>query len=445
MENKLSRRKFLRATALGAAGVMLTPSVICGTTKSLTFVGNSDSDIRRIGFIGLGQQAMHLLNGFIRIPGVEIVAGADVFGIKRERFIRRVNKYYQSSENELHKKIQPEIYSDYHKILERKDINTVVIAVPDFWHAIIAIDACKAKKDIYLEKPLTFTIDEGKKLIKAVRQNKVVLAVGSQQRSDFLFKHAVKLVQQGKLGKISEIKACVGGPPKPYDLPEESIPTDLDWKTWLGPTFYIHYNSQLNQPISLNPEKNETFWGGWRWYKETGGGFTTDWGAHVFDIAQWGLGMDNSGPVKIIPPGVEDVKYLTYIYENGTIMTEEPWDKHESKGCKFIGENGWIEVTRGLFNASNPGWIPEKNKKNDGIPYETSEGHLENFISACRKRINPVVPVEIGHRSCTVCNLGIIAFELNRPLHWNPKKQQFVNDKEADAKMKRDYANGFSL
>jgi predicted dehydrogenase len=445
MENKPSRRKFLKTAAFGAAGIMLAPDMIHGVTRSAAFVNNSDGDIRRIGFIGLGQQAMHLMNGFIRIPGVEVVAGADVYGIKRERFILRVNKYYQSSDNELLKKIQPEVYSDYHKILERKDINTVVIAVPDFWHAIIAIDACKAKKDIYLEKPLTFTIDEGKKLVKAVRKNKVVLAVGSQQRSDFLFKHAVKLVQQGKLGKIREIKACVGAPPKFYDLPEEPIPADLDWKAWLGPTPYMHYNSQLDPLITLNPEKNETIWAAWRWYKETGGGFTTDWGAHVFDIAQWALGMDNSGPVKIIPPGVEGAKYLTYIYENGTVMTEEPWDEKENKGCKFIGENGWIEVARSVFNASNPEWMPDKNKKEDGVPYETSEGHYENFLSACRKRTNPIVPVEIGHRSCTVCNLGNIAYELNRSLQWNPGKQQFVNDKEADAKMKRDYANGFSL
>jgi hypothetical protein len=165
----------------------------------------------------------------------------------------------------------------------------------------------------------------------------------------------------------------------------------------------------------------------------------------VFDIAQWALKMDESGPVKIIPPGKEEAKFLTYIYENGTVMTEESWDEARNKGCKFIGENGWIEVARGLFNASNPEWLPVAANESDAAAYETNVGHQENFIIACRERKDPLVPVEIGHSSCTACNLGNIAYDLDRPLNWDPKKQQFVNDPEADAKLTKTYAAGYSI
>lgn len=450
MENRLTRRRFLKNSAMSAAGLLFIPA-FSGCKKASTpaevtdTTAKVDQNLRKIGFIGLGRQAMHLLNGFIQIKGVQVVAGADVYGVKRERFLRRVNKFNRESTDEALKAIKVDVYEDYHEILKRDDINTVVIAVPDFWHAYIAIEACKRKKDIYLEKPLTFTVHEGKQLIKAVRENKVVLAVGSQQRSSSEFKHAVKIVQSGKLGKIKEVKAFVGAPPVPYDLPEETLPADLNWKLWLGPTPPIHYNSQLDPIITVDPEDNEHLWGAWRWYKETGGGFTTDWGAHVFDIAQWGLGMDKNGPVKVIPPGKEGAKFLTYIYENGTVMTEEPWDDKKNKGCKFIGENGWIEVARGYYQASNPEWMPETEKKDDGTPYETSVGHQEDFIIACRERKDPVVPVEIGHSSCTVCNIGNIAYDLNRALKWDPKNQQFIDDPEANAKLTRTYAPGFSV
>ncbi|MDR3236804.1 MAG: Gfo/Idh/MocA family oxidoreductase [Prevotellaceae bacterium] len=438
MGSKLTRRNFLKVSAMGAAGVLILPGCFNGKKT-----GVDNSYVRRVGFIGLGQQAMYLLSGFIKIPGVEVVAGADVYGVKRERFVKKVTKFYEKSEDEKQKAIAVDVYDDYREILKRKDINTVVIATPDHWHAFIAIEACKAKKDIYLEKPMTFTVHEGQELVKAVRENEVVLAVGSQQRSSAEFIHAVSLVQSGKLGKIKEIKSFVGAPPVPYDLPEEQLPADLDWKTWLGPNPYVHYNHELNPPISLDPVQNETSWGAWRWYKETGGGYTTDWGAHVFDIAQWALGMDGSGPVKVIPPGQENAEYLTYVYENGAVMTEERWNG-DYRGCKFIGENGWIEVARDYFNASNPEWNMEKNEESD-LPYETAVGHHENFIVACRERKDPAATVEIGHSSCTVCNIGNIAYALNRPLQWNPKQQKFVDDDEANALLTRKYADGFSL
>lgn len=430
----------MKTAVIGTVGVAVFPQFVtsCQNKKTDAAVDG----VIRLGFIGLGQQAMYLLNGYMGMPEVEVVAGCDVYGIKRERFLKRVNDHYAAQQ----KVAAVEVYENYKDLIARKDIDAVVIATPDHWHAFIAIAACNAGKNVYLEKPLTFTIREGKELVKAVRNNGVILAVGSQQRSDPNFQHAVKMVQEGKIGKIEKVNAYVGAPPKPYDLPEEPVPADLNWPLWLGPSEFVHYNSQLDPPISLDPEQNEQFWGAWRWYSELGGGFTTDWGAHMFDIAQWGLGMDNSGPVEIIPAGYQDTKFLTYKYANGVVMTEEPFDEKQTKGVKFWGDKGWIEVSRGHYIASDDSLLPPKVEKTEGA-YETKVPHLENFINAVKTKTDPVVPVEIGHRSCTVCTLGNIAYEMKRPIKWDPAAEKFVDDPEADKNrlFNKTYAEGYTL
>ncbi|HBT84617.1 MAG: Gfo/Idh/MocA family oxidoreductase [Fermentimonas sp.] len=439
MSNQLSRRKFIKTAALGAVGVATFPQFLSSCKQSKK---TSTDGLVRLGFIGLGQQAMYLLNGYISMPDVKVVAGSDVYGIKRERFKRRVSDYYENDVNAE----TVEVYENYLDLIARDDIDAVVIATPDHWHAFMAIQACNAKKDIYLEKPLTFTIKEGQALVKAVRANGVILAVGSQQRSDANFQHAVRMVQEGKIGKIERVNACVGAPPVPYDLPEEPVPTDLNWPLWLGPSEYVHYNSQLNPLISLDPEQNEQIWGAWRWYKELGGGFTTDWGAHMFDIAQWGIGMDGNGPVEIIPAGYEDTKYLTFKYANGTVMTEEPFNEKMTKGVKFWGDKGWIEVSREHFLASDDSLLPAQIEATEGA-YETKIPHLTNFIESVKNRTEPQVPVEIGHKSCVVCTLGNIAYDLGRPIKWDPAAEKFVDDAEADANRlyNKSYSEGYVL
>lgn len=442
MSNQLSRRKFIKTATVGAVGVAVFPQFLASCTQNKGGAAKADDGILRLGFIGLGQQAMYLLNGYLGIPGVQVVAGSDVYGIKRERFLKRVNDKYAGEE-------QPqtvEVYENYKDLLAREDIDAVVIATPDHLHAFIAIEAAKAKKNIYLEKPLTFTIKEGQMLRKAVRDNGVILGVGSQQRSDANFQHAVKMVQEGKIGKIERVNAYVGAPPTPYDLPEEPVPADLNWPLWLGPSEYVHYNAQLNPPISLDPVQNEQFWGAWRWYKELGGGFTTDWGAHMFDIAQWGLGMDESGPVEIIPAGYADTQFLTYKYANGVVMTEEPFNEQKTKGVKFWGDKGWIEISREHFLASDESLLPPAVEASEGA-YETKIPHLENFINAVKTKSDPVVPVEIGHRSCTVCTLGNIAYDLGRPIRWDPAAEKFVDDPEADGHrlFNKTYSEGYIL
>ncbi len=432
-----SRRQFINSAVIGMAGIAIIPGLKGCKSKQ-------DDGSIRLGFIGLGQQSMFLLNGFLQIPGVVVVAGCDVYGRKRERFEKRVNAFYAKAARE----VEIETYERDTDLIKRDDIDAVVIAVPDHSHAMIAIAACKAGKDVYLEKPMTFTIREGQELRKVVRDTQRVLAVGSQQRSDPNFQHAVKLVQDGALGKITLVNAYVGAPPTPYDLPEETIPQDLNWDLWLASLpETIHFNNQLNPPISLDPEENEKIWGAWRWYKEMGGGFTTDWGAHMFDIVQWGLGMDRNGPVEASPIG-DGSLYMTFKYADGTIMTSEPFDEKKSKGVKFIGENGWIEVARDFFNASDPKFLPPSGAESDpNVPYETKIPHQVNFIESVRDRKDPIVPVEIGHSSCTVCTLGNIAIELKRTVKWDPLKEEFTDDADGEATrlMHYEYRKGWKL
>jgi predicted dehydrogenase len=436
-KNQLSRRRFITLTAGGAAGLAVLPHLTsCKSAPAAT-------DEIRLGFIGLGRQAMFLLSGFMQVQGVVAVAGCDVYGIKRKRFEKRVNEFYAKAG----KKVEIQTYEKFEDLIARTDINAVVIAIPDHSHARVAIAALRAGKDVYLEKPMTFTIHEGQQLKKVVRENNRIFGLGSQQRSSAEFQHAVKLVQDGKIGKITKVNAYVGAPPKPYDLPEEPVPADLNWDMWLGSLpMPIHFNNQLDPPISLDPPKDEEIWGAWRWYSEMGGGFTTDWGAHMFDIAQWGLGMDRNGPVEISPIG-DGTEFIQWKYANGVVMTSEPFDEKLTKGVKFWGDKGWIEVSRGYFNASDPALNPPASATASDGPYETRIPHQVNFIEAVKSRKDPVVPVEIGHSSCTVCTLGNIACALKRTIKWNPETETFVDDTDGAATklMHYEYRTGYKL
>jgi len=431
--NQYSRRRFIQTSITGIAGLSVLPLLkSCKTPVS---------DTIRLGFIGLGRQSVYLVNGFNSIPGVKVVAGCDVYGIKCERFEQIVRDFQEESGQV----VEITTYHHYQDMLERKDIDAVVVASPDHWHALQVLDACRAGMHIYLEKPTTFTIEEGKRVVEAVRKNNLICAVGSQQRSDNNFRHAVKLVSEGKFPGLKKINAWVGGPPVAYDLPEESVPAGLDWDTWLGPNPYVHYNHQLNPPISLNPRVDETFWGGWRWYKEVGGGFLCDWGAHNFDIGQWALGMDNSGPVKIIPAGVEEREYITFIYENGIEMINAPFDERGDFGVKFWGDDAWIVVKRGFYEASDDSLLPPAEEAQRDVPYETGTPHLENFIRSIKTNTDPIANIEAGHRTASLGILGNIATDFHRALHWDPVKQNFVDDTEAAKCLHRVYREGYSL
>ena len=442
----MQRRNFLRATALGAAATMLPLNAFASVPAAKANRKSANGKVQ-LGFIGLGQQAMYLLRGFMGMDDVRVVAGCDVYDVKRDRFVKRVKDYYTAKGE---KRVKVDVYEDYHDLLAREDIDAVVIATPDHQHAVMAIAACKAGKDIYLEKPATLTIYEGQQLVKAVRKYNRILQMGSQQRSSEEFIHAANLAREGELGQIHKLKVYVGrnsvnpvtAAPAPCNLPRMAVPAGLNWDKWLGPLpESIYYHSDLN-PVITAEEPNEKLWGAWRWYKPSGGGLMTDWGAHMFDVAQWALGKDGSGPVEVIPPGYSYYDHLTFKYDNGILLSEEPFDG-TTPGVQIYGSDGWVKVSRGKLEASEKKFEMPVHENDADVPYEVKVGHHRKFIEAVLSRNDPNVPIEVGHSSCTVCNLGNIAMELGRPLVWNPIVQKFMHDPEASALLHYAYRAGY--
>ena len=422
----LPRREFLKLSALGLAGLTILPS------WAVNGVRIAPSDRVVLGFVGLGQQGLSDFRSFASCPGVQVAACCDVDSLKRERFKRRVEAWQKSQE------VAPrcDMYEFYEDMLDRKDIDVIEIATPDHWHALVAIHACQTGKDVYCQKPLAYTITEGLAVQRAVRDYKRVFQIGSQQRSSKEFQDAIALVRAGKIGHIDKIYARVGDPPKPLDLPEMPVPGNLNFNQWLGPLNdpKIHYHPDLCPPISLEPEENEKLWGAWRWYQETGNGYTADWGAHMFDIAQAAIGMDGSGPVEFIPQGYNGTEYSTMKYANGIVLTEQPYrdDKPKAQGIKFIGDKGWLKVARGYIECSDPSLLVKEEKNIGKGEYEVSSPHMQNFIDCVRSRQNPIAPVEVGCSTNTLCCLQNIARELGRPVKWDPATLSFNGDKEAE-------------
>ena len=328
-QKKISRRQFLTKTATGIAGFMILPSFIVDGIR----IAPSDRVV--IGFVGLGQQGCSDFRSFSDCPGVQVAACCDVDSIKRERFRRYVTKWQQEKKMPL----RCDVYEEYERLLERKDIDAIEIATPDHWHALIAINSLQAGKDVYVQKPLAYTITEGLAIQRAVRANDRILQMGSQQRSSQEFQTAIALVRNGSLGNIKEIYVRVGDPPKPLDLPEMPVPDNLNFNLWMGPLNNpkIHYNSDLCPVVKLDPDQNELLWGAWRWYEETGNGYPADWGAHMYDIAQAAIGMDGLGPVEFIPQGYNGAQYATMKYANGIIMQERPFtDDKEAEESSLL-------------------------------------------------------------------------------------------------------------
>ena len=421
----MSRRDFLGLSALGLASLTILPSWTSNGVK----IAPSDRIV--LGFVGLGQQGLSDFYSFSQCPGVQVAACCDVDSIKRERFRRRVADWQKKSEQNE----RCDMYEFYEELLERKDIDAIEIATPDHWHALIAIHSVESGKDVYLQKPLAYTITEGLAVQAAVRANRRILQMGSQQRSSKEFQQAIELVRSGAIGHVNEIHVRVGDPPKPLNLPEMPVPANLNFNQWLGPLNdpKIHYHPDLCPPVSLDPEKGEQLWGAWRWYQETGNGFPADWGAHMYDIAQAAIGMDGLGPVEFIPKGYNGTKHATMKYANGIVMTEQPFDENKPdwQGIKFIGDNGWLKVARGYIECSDAKKLQKQEEKVEKGQYEVSSPHMQNFLDAVRGLKDPIAPVEYGCSTNTLCCLFNIARELNRPVKWNPALLSFEGDKEA--------------
>jgi len=419
--NAMTRRKFIEKASVMSA-FMIVPRFVLGG-RGYT----APSDMINFGFIGTGKQGSGLKGSFQGISDVKIIAASDVYGAKLRRFADELNQYYAMQAGQT-KYAGCATYADFRDLLARKDVDAVVIAVPDHWHSVISILAARAGKDIYCEKPLSLTIQEGRAMVEETRKHKRVFQTGSMQRSWQEFRQAVELVRNGYIGDIQTVKVNVGPPPGPYNLPAEPMPDTLNWDFWLGP------NTQQNYNHFLAPGLADDFWAKWRDYKEFGGGGMTDWGAHMFDIAQWGLDMDGSGPIMVTPPD-KDHQFLTYQYASGITMTHEPVS--EDNGCTFLGTKGTVHVVRGKLETT-PGSLRDQVIGPDEKHVYNSPDHYKDFIQAIRNRTKPVADVEIGHRTATVCNVGNLAYELKRPLRWDPKKEEFSNDDEANLRRGRE-------
>lgn len=419
-KNKISRRNFVGTTAAGAAAFTVMPE--------LTIAGNIGSGKISLGFIGTGIQSHGLLKSLSKCPETVVLACCDVVSTKLEKFkgeAQAINDQKWKGE-----KVEVTGYKNYRELLERKDIDAVVIATPDHWHAQIAVDAAKAGKDIYCEKPMAATVAEGRAMVNATRKYKRVFQTGNMQRSWRNFRHASELVLNGYIGDITEVNVSVGPPVKALDLPVVPCPENVDWDMWVGPSLYREYSPVLAPPVE------DTRFPNWRNYREFGGGMITDWGAHMFDIAQWALGMDESGPVEFNPPTEHAIIGLQMKYKNGVIMNHSNWG--ESNAVQFIGTKGKIEVSRS-FLRSNPANIVETEIKPTDKHLYKSDDHYQDWIDAIKKRSKPISDVETGHRTSALCNIANIAYELQRPLKWDPAKEQFIGDAAANMMLSRAY------
>ncbi|MDR1814842.1 MAG: Gfo/Idh/MocA family oxidoreductase [Tannerella sp.] len=410
-EKILSRRQFLGRSIAAAAAFTIVPRNVLGGAGFM-----APSDEITLGFIGVGIQGRGLASNFV--SRARIVAGSDVFSTKADKFKADVEAAYAKAGKE-NKGIK--LYKDFRDLLKQKDIDAVVIATPDHWHAIQVIEAAKAGKDVYCEKPYSHSIEEGRLMVQAIEKYQRINQTGNMQRSWKIFRDACQLVRNGHIGDITEVKVCCGPPPKAYDLKGDPRPKEIDWDMWIGPAVYNDYSAVLAPPVE------KTHFPDWRNYKEYGNGMTADWGAHMFDIAQWGLGMDDSGPIAIEPPVNQTP--LTFYYANGVRMTHEDFGR--GYAVRFIGTKGVIDISRGFFETLPANLKDHEWGENEIKLYESND-HYDNFIEGIRTRKQTICTAEIGHRTATVCHLANIGYELKRPLKWNPAKEEFIGDDEAN-------------
>lgn len=407
-QTRITRRSMLKTTALAAAAPHIVPASALGRDNAV-----APGERINVGIIGCGKMAGdYHLSSLLKAQDVQVVAIAEVDRTRREHAKQRVQQAY--TEKTDYKGCAA--YNDFREITSRDDIDAVCIATPDHWHTIPVIEACKSGKDIYCEKPLTLTIAESKACIDAVRKYDRVFQTGSQQRSNVFgkFRDAVEIIRSGRLGKIERVTVGVGDPSVPCDLPEEPMEPGLDWDMWLGQAPMRPYNSVLS------PRGAHNHFPAWRKYREYSGGGHTDMGAHHYDIAQWALDMDQSGPVEIIPPSdPEAIRGVKYRYANGVVM-----EHGGPSGCTFYGSEGTLRIDRGVLK-SDPAEIVQEPLGAADVRLLRSPGHHRNWLDCIRSRKKCIADVEFGARTATVIHLGNLAYSNRKTLRWNPETWQF--------------------
>jgi predicted dehydrogenase len=386
-----------------------------------------------VGVIGCGKMANdYHLTELLKFDDVQVAAVCEVDRNRREHARKRVATAYEGKRPAA----DCATHTDYRELIGRDDIDAVCIATPEHQHALPALLAMKAGKDVYCEKPLTLTLAEGKACVDAARKLNRVFQTGSQQRSNVFgpFREAAEIVRSGRLGKILVVTVGVGGPSRPCDLPEEPMEPGLDWDRWLGPAPERPYHSDLS------PRGVHRHFPSWRSYREYAGGGLADMGAHHFDIAQWCLGRDASGPVAVLPPEREGAQSgAQFRYDDGVLMIHGG-----PSGCTFTGTEGVLRIDRGLLASLPEGIVKEPLGEKD-VHLPKSPGHHRNWLDCIKSRDMPVADVEIGARSVAIPILGNLVYRHRRPLKWDPKAWRFVDDAEANGWLDRDRRSGWEL
>jgi len=434
---KSNRREFFKKLSIAATAPYIVPSSVFGQ--------NSPNNKMTIAFIGTGNNGYNWLDPFMRDDRSKVVAVCDVNkegpgywdnSVRgREPARRKVDKFYDAK--------VCDVYSDYREVLERSDIDAIYIGTPDHWHAKIAIEAANVKKDIYGQKPLSLTIAEGRAMADAVKKNNIIWQTGSPQRSDHNFRRVCELVHNGRIGKLHTVRCGLpGGRPdfgKVKDKTEpQPVPDGFNYEMWLGPAPKSYY---CPARVGVN----------FRWCLDYSGGQLTDWGGHHPDIAQWGMGTDDTGPIIVknaegkFPPhpvyNTATEYYFECIYRNGVKLIVS---NKEKGGVTFEGDEGWVWANRGNHDASSKE-ILNSEIGEDEIHLYKSDDHVTNFIDCVFSRKQPICPAETGHRSITIAHLGNIALLTGRDLVWNPEAEQIIGDPGANDMLSRPYREPWSI
>jgi predicted dehydrogenase len=414
---RIPRRRFLASAAASlAAPFVLDPRIHAASRQ-----GQGPNGRINLGFIGVGVMGRGHLQGFLGNRSVQVVAVAEVHRLRRDDAIERVHRAYaEARRSGTYRGCAA--FTDFRELLARRDLDAVVIATPDHWHAIPAILAARARKDVYCEKPLSLTIAEAQAMVRAAREHNIVFQTGSQQRTEFNgnFRKAVEYIRSRRIGRVRTVRVGVGAPPRPCDLPAEPTPEGVNWEMWNGPSPARAFNHVLC------PTDIHRHFPAWRNYREYAGGILADMGAHHFDIAQWALNMDHSAPTQIRPPERGNTG-LRFVYQSGIEMFHGG-----PSGCTFEGTEGRIYVDRGRIESTPASILQQPLGERDFHLPVVANNQRQNWLDCIRSRQRPVADVAIGARSAQVCQLANIGYQLRRSLRWDPEREEFTSDDEAN-------------
>lgn len=458
-KSTIGRRKFIELSAKAAALTSLAagfPTIV----PASVFGKHAPSNRINVGAIGIGRiSRIHDLPGVWRSDLAQVVAVCDLDTKRAADGKTLVNEYYTKKTGRPYDGVS--VYHDYRELIQKKDIDAVIISTPDHWHARIGMDAALAGKHIYMQKPASLTISEGRKLADVVKKTGVIFQIGSQQRSSTQFRYAAELVRNGRIGDLKTVYVGLPGDPSGDEEPEMPVPKNLNYEMWLGSTPEVYYTEKRVHPQADYGRP------GWLRCEQFGAGMITGWGSHHIDSAHWAMNMETSGPVEVwgtaeFPTkGLWDVHGIfktEALYANGVKMVVS---NELPNGIKFEGSKGWIFVTRGNYqatasdpvpngdgvkplDANDPAIIKSEIGKNE-IHLPVSTDHHANWLESVVAKKQPIAPVEVAHRSCSTCLIHHIAMKVKRKVYWDPIAEKFKNDDEANGMLSRTQRAPYAL